>query len=435
MSAELSRLLLGMFPYVLGTTLAAIILWSDNVRIYLPQLILYSILAAIAQTATYRIEIESLRVTIELTACFLLALAVFKAPVKWIAKVYVTSCILGYLAGALAVIVAISLFKNTYARFDIPIIWITICIPMYVLLVYVAYLIKQRKIPGLKLIYGIQASFANHYLIYLAVLIQMLIFYSLAMQMTLKNYNTEYIKTALIFLGISIPFAFSIFLILKFIQNNARGIRISTQNEISENIMELVNSVRGQRHDFLNHLQILNFLIKQQEWNALNEYLTKLLKEVTEYNDILKLDNPIIAALVNSKVSQANRKGVTIKSDISASFADFAAYSMDIARILGNLIDNAIDVVVQNEEKELNLEILEKGSSLVCSVSNQYFGSLQILNNLFEPEFTTKGDSHKGIGLYVSKQLAKKLNGTLQYHLAPQDNTITFTLTVPGFNK
>ena len=116
MPAELSHLLFAMFPYVLCTTLAAIILWSENVRTYLPQLILYSIFASIAQTATYYIEIESLRVIIELITCFLLALIIFKAPVKWITKVYITSCILGYLWGALIVIVAILLFKNSTAK-------------------------------------------------------------------------------------------------------------------------------------------------------------------------------------------------------------------------------------------------------------------------------------------------------------------------------
>ena len=334
--------------------------------------------------------------------------------------------------GALIVIVAILLFKNSPANLDIPIIWITIGFPMYILLVYVVYLIKQRKIMGLKLIYGIQKSFANYYLIYIAILVQMLIFYSLAMQITLKNNHTDYIKTAVIFLGIFIPFILSIYLILKFIQNNARGIRISTQDAVSENIMELVNSVRGQRHDFLNHLQILSFLVQQQEWSTLNEYLRKLLKEVSEYNDILKLDNPIIAALINSKISQANRRGINIKPDISASFSDFAAHSMDIVRILGNLIDNAIEAVVLNEDKELSLEIFEKGSALICSVSNKYYGSLQLLNKIFEPEFSTKADSHTGIGLYVSRQLAKKLNGTLEYHFNPLDNIITFTLTIPG---
>ena len=99
MPEELSRLLFGMFPYVLCTTLAAIILWSENIRTYYLQLILYSIFASIAQTTTYYIEIESLRIIIELIVCFLLALAIFRAPVKWIAKIYVTSCILGYLWG------------------------------------------------------------------------------------------------------------------------------------------------------------------------------------------------------------------------------------------------------------------------------------------------------------------------------------------------
>lgn len=216
------------------------------------------------------------------------------------------------------------------------------------------------------------------------------------------------------------------------IQKNTREVLISTQDAVSENIMELINSVRGQRHDFMNQLQIIYGLEQQQEWIALHDYLQELLKEVSEYNDILKLENPIVAALLNSKISRANLNGININADIRTNFTGFTAYSMDIARILGNLIDNAIEATqTVDGKKEVTIVIYEEGSGLHFSVSNKYSSSLEVFGRMFEPEFTTKLESHSGIGLCVCRQLAKKLGGILEYQLVPQDSLITFTLTIP----
>jgi two-component system sensor histidine kinase AgrC len=430
--AELARLLLGSFPYVLCTTLAALILWGENIRIYYPKLILYSVLASIAQSLTYYIEIEQLRIIIEVIVCFFLVLVIFRAPVKWGAKIYATSFVFGFICGGLISIIAIFVFKTSYMELLTPIVWMTVGFPIYILLIGLVYLIRQKKIPGLSLIYSVQKSLKKYYLIYIAILIQMIIFYWLSVELVIKNNSDDYIRILGIFVGFFVPFIISIYLILKFIQKTTREVVISTQDAVSENIMELINSVRGQRHDFLNHLQIINALIQQKEWSALDKYLRQLLKEVSEYNDILKFENPIIAALLNSKISQANLRGVSIKADIRADFAGLAAYSMDIARILGNLIDNAIEAVeASKKEKEITLEICEKGPLLSCSVSNKYSGSLEVLEKIFEPEFTTKVGAHSGIGLNVCRQLAQKLNGTLEYYIIPQDSLISFTLTIP----
>ena len=81
---------------------------------------------------------------------------------------------------------------------------------------------------------------------------------------------------------------------------------------------------------------------------------------------------------------------------------------MDIARILGNLIDNAIEATqTVDGKKEVTIVIYEEGSGLYLSVSNKYSSSLEVFDKMFEPEFTTKLESHSGIGLCVCRQLAK----------------------------
>lgn len=422
----------GILPYVLFTTLAALILWGENIRTYYPQLLLYAVCASIMQTFTYYITIEQLRVVIEIIVGFLLAWAIFRAPVKWVIKIYITAFFLGFICGALMSIIALFVYKKAFVELATPKVWITIGFPIYILIVCLAYLIRQKKLPGLNLIYSIQKSFKKYYLIYIAILIQMIIFYWLSVEIVMKNNNDYSIKFWVISTGFYILFLFSIYLILRFIQKNTREVLISTQDAVSENIMELINSVRGQRHDFMNQLQIIYGLERQQEWIALHDYLQELLKEVSEYNDVLKLENPIVAALLNSKISRANLNGININADIRTNFTGFTAYSMDIARILGNLIDNAIEATqTVDGKKEVTIVIYEEGSGLHFSVSNKYSSSLEVFGRMFEPEFTTKLESHSGIGLCVCRQLAKKLGGILEYQLVPQDSLITFTLTIP----
>ena len=125
--------------------------------------------------------------------------------------------------------------------------------------------------------------------------------------------------------------------------------------------------------------------------------------------------------------------GIKVDIDINANLSKLATKAYDITRILGNLIDNAVDAVLQNNTKDkwINLIIEEKGPLLIFSIKNPGIIPKEIVeNSIFEPGNTTKDDSHCGLGLYISQQLAKKLHGKIEFNSTRELGT-TFSLVLP----
>ena len=99
----------------------------------------------------------------------------------------------------------------------------------------------------------------------------------------------------------------------------------------------------------------------------------------------------------------------------------------DIRQVLNNLVGNAIDAMpvggglyVRSRE---GTEWSTNRKGLVLTVADTGCGmSPQVLNRVFEPFFTTKGIGGTGLGLWVSKEVVERHNGTLRIHSSPKND-------------
>lgn len=432
MQHEILRFLFLVLPYVFCSTLAALIIWGENIRKLFPRLIIYSLLASITQTFTYQISLRDIQFLLEIISGFLIAWLVFRNKLLWVFKVYATSYVLGIIyIGLILVPASLLIFSQSIGESaEDPLVWLTCFLPAYVLMVAIVYLIKRGETGLKKLGKNLGYGLEKPYPVFIAILLQLVILSALWGNFLLNPALVQKNVKVASAIGLSIFFMLlSFYILLKYFKRQSIGFAISSQEAISDNIMELVNSVKGQRHDYLNHLQVIYGMARQKQIEELNLYLDALVKEVSYYNEILKIENPIISALINAKVSQANLKGITIEVDIQTTFSGFQVAAMNIARILANLIDNAIDAVGNNEvEKKVQVKIIEQGPVLVCTVKNP---SPKILDEeeIFSPGITSK-KAHSGLGLYTCRKLAEKLHGTMK--VSQDRNEVTFILIVPG---
>lgn len=82
------------------------------------------------------------------------------------------------------------------------------------------------------------------------------------------------------------------------------------------------------------------------------------------------------------------------------------------------LISNAIDALIQNKIQEpiITINTITKDNQALCCISDNGHGiPLEIEAKIFDPYFTTKGESNgTGIGLYLAKEIIEKhMNGRL----------------------
>lgn len=428
---EIKRFLFLIIPYVFFSTLAAFILFDEHRSMNRTKFITYVLIASISQTLTYQISDEFIRFVVEIITGFVIFLLTFRSELRWAFKIYATSYVFGIINSLLAVCFFVGFFFNSKLGIIKTDANTWLLSPLFSLQVIVAWILRKRILTAGSEFTRLAAIISNNIGLVVAFALQAFIICGLASEILLMMPRDEhFFLNIMLGIGIFVLFGLSIYVIIKSLQASQKEIIISTQDAVSENIMNLVNSIKGQKHDFLNHLQIIGWLVEQKDVDSLQHYTSRLLKEVSQYNEVLKVGNPIIGALLNAKISQANGRGINTQVDIHTTFQGFEYRSMEIARILANLIDNALDAVeVEGISKEVNLEIYEQGPVLICDVCNE-------CNSSFNPEkafdygFTSKGEGHSGIGLYISLELAKKINGHLKCSF-PSPSVACFTLIVP----
>ncbi|MBM7865765.1 GHKL domain-containing protein [Heliobacterium gestii] len=213
-----------------------------------------------------------------------------------------------------------------------------------------------------------------------------------------------------------------------------RHVLIGTLQEVNDTYLQQVNDLflafRAQRHDFSNHLHTLNLLIITNNMEKASGYMKGLVKEAVDLNTVLRIADPVIAAVVRVKLAQAEQKGIRLVLNILHDLSGLKIKSYQMVKILGNIIDNAFDAVEEfcSEKKEVYLETNKTKGKIRILVSNP---NTQMSNtkveDIFKSGFTTK-KSHSGIGLTVCKKIIEEQNGEINAYEENGDFIIEITL-------
>jgi two-component system, LytTR family, sensor histidine kinase AgrC len=180
-------------------------------------------------------------------------------------------------------------------------------------------------------------------------------------------------------------------------------------------VEKLNNTLRGQRHDFMNHLQVVYGLMDMEEYTEARDYIEKVFNDIQKISSVLKTGNPAINALLQAKLIYCEKRNIKLELFITTRLVSLKIPSWEFCRILGNLIDNSIYALKEKDkDKLIELHLSE-------DIKNYYF---KIKNNgpqiptavkkmIFEPGFTTKGSEGEGMGLAISKEILEEYGGTI----------------------
>jgi two-component system, NtrC family, sensor kinase len=101
-----------------------------------------------------------------------------------------------------------------------------------------------------------------------------------------------------------------------------------------------------------------------------------------------------------------------------------------VAQAIVNLLQNAVDAVVEMDRRVLSITAGREGTQLRISISDSGPGiSPGNMRRLFEPFFTTKGERGTGLGLYITRQVIEEHRGTIQVQSG--NHGTTFVISLP----
>ena len=186
---------------------------------------------------------------------------------------------------------------------------------------------------------------------------------------------------------------------------------------------DLNREMRAQRHDFMNHLQVVYSLIEMNEPGEAMDYMDRIYGDMQRVSQMLRTSCPAVNALIQAKVVEASERGAELKLSIAAKWDDELMPAWEICRVLANLIDNALDAACMaehpaGEKPTVELVLGEDLRSWFFSVRNNGPAiDEKTRRRIFEPGFTTKA-SGQGMGLYIVSQTVAQLGGriTLETH-------------------
>ena len=199
------------------------------------------------------------------------------------------------------------------------------------------------------------------------------------------------------------------------------------------NIEALHHTLRAQRHDFLNHLQVVYSLMEMEEYQEANEYIEKVYGSISAVSRSLKTKNTPVNALLQVKIAAMEKSGIECDLNITSAWEDLVIPGWEMCRVLSNLIDNAMDAVENEKSKRISLTLGENLKQFTFCVAND--GPMvprKLPESIFEPGFTTKADG-RGMGLFIVKRTLENYGGEIEVESG--DGRTTFMGTIPKAGK
>ncbi|MEC0229386.1 sensor histidine kinase [Paenibacillus alba] len=250
-----------------------------------------------------------------------------------------------------------------------------------------------------------------------------------------KTLNKQLVQLSLLIVLFTIFSCVFIYFVFRFITKSRETAVQSTQELYIQNVDLMFATIRSQRHDFLNHVQTMYALLANGKKEDQMRYMKELIEEINEVNDIIRIGHPAIAALIQAKIALAMRTKIEFSYQFTGlEGLSLGVKSVDIVKIIGNLIDNAFDEVNKFPpgERDVMVNGWSESNHLTISVSNPVQPDFQLedYNQMFSIGYSTKVDGeHQGLGLSVVKERIEYYKGTIE--VSVEDGCICFQISIP----
>lgn len=222
-------------------------------------------------------------------------------------------------------------------------------------------------------------------------------------------------------------------LLQKLVLTERQKVLVQTQQQHIDNLQDMMQIIKAQRHDFVNHVQVVYGLLSLNEVDSARNYISKLYGDIQVNGDILQLSNPELSALLLVKMGMATSKHISLNIQIDTSLKNLKVSSLDLVTVIGNLLNNALEAVEDMEpaERRIRLKIFEKAGYFVIQTHNPGFIPEEVRSRIFKSGFSTKvNQGDRGIGLASVKYIVEKYRGKVLVSSHPKRGTC-FTVCYP----
>ncbi len=194
-----------------------------------------------------------------------------------------------------------------------------------------------------------------------------------------------------------------------------------------QEVENMYRQIRGWRHDYRNHIQVMKSYAASNDMDAIKRYLDELDTDLSTVDVAIKTGNAMADAILNSKISLARSRQIPVTVDAHIPVA-LKMSELDLCVIIGNLFDNAIEanMPLPEEKRMIRVYMDMKNTQLYMSFTNMTASKKRVKEGgRFR---TTKGEGH-GFGLVRVDDIVARYDGYLSRN--SEDGAFTTEILLP----
>jgi two-component system sensor histidine kinase AgrC len=192
-------------------------------------------------------------------------------------------------------------------------------------------------------------------------------------------------------------------------------------NEYTRNLELVYNNLRSFKHDYVNIMTSLTAYIDEKKYEELavffHKHILPMQKNLTQKNEalnqLLHVNVLELKSILYTKLLLAIQQDIEVNLDIPDKIDSIHIAPIDLTRILGIYLDNAIDASLETEHPMINFHLGKVGEDIVFIISNTFVDKGLSVAQMYKKDVTTKSDGH-GIGLYNVSEILHHYNNI--YH-------------------
>lgn len=282
---------------------------------------------------------------------------------------------------------------------------------IYASLLFISFIVKNRKF---KLNFLEDIDKNNKYIILGNLFLG---FFTLILQTIIIFYYIDILPMSITFLSFILLLAYfsiSIFSLTRIMKLTQTTRKLQSAEEYNHSLRVLHDNVRSFKHDFDNIVTTIGGYIRTNDMKGLENYYVQLEDDCQRVNNLYILNpevvnNDGIYNLLTKKYNEADSKNIKVNISFLLDLDKLNMKIYEFARILGILLDNAIEASDECEEKVINLTFRNdlKNNRQLIIVENTYFDKTVDTEKIFEKGVSGK-ENHTGLGLWEVRKIVKK---------------------------
>ena len=221
-------------------------------------------------------------------------------------------------------------------------------------------------------------------------------------------------------------------------QTETRQRAFQDLQDYTRNLEAMYDGLRSFKHDYINILSSLSGYIENGDMEKLKDFFeekilpTQNLITQGDYklNQLSNIAVLEIKSLLSAKMIYAHEMGINVTIDIPEHVSCFSMDTVDLARILGIFLDNAVEAALETAHPEVGLNIIQNPDTVAVIITNSLQNSDIALHKLKQQGFTTK-TGHTGIGLANAEKIIHSYDNIL-WETILKDGCFTQYLEIAG---